>query len=874
MALVSTPARILIAVLLVHLAPSQDAPATAPASRPDTRALPELESAIQDVVGSDPARRAAAWASLGPLVKSIASEHPDLNPLELRIGAAWRKEERLRVQALLADAFRRLQPALVAEIGSPDAERRRAALEAAAAFGRHARPLVPLLTKMILEGPASGSGHPRGVVRRIGGEADLVPELAAALRSPDAKRRRRAVDALWELSQGFRPPPLALAAAALGSALGDPDEHVRNLAAWMLRNLGADAAPARDALRKLLAEAPASHAAGDAALALHALDSKDASVIPALVAAVTTREMFDRQAAEALGRFGPAASAALPRLVELRTRLDEGRGEAVRAIAAMDPAGAIAVPALIDEAARSDYLAEFAVHELVRRAAASAGARAWLEAKLAGIKNAGAVIEAYRRAPSDPHAVFDVYRALFLAAQDEASFQRALAHVGFDCREGLPLLLDGLDSTVHEVRARALSSFDWFGIEAGPALPRLRDLMRSESPEMRQAVTRAMIAADPGGEATMDDVIARLADPGQAVRVGAIRALGRLGRKAERAAPELRRLAGVDEEYERPRARRALAQVTGDTREIVGEIVSRLLQPEGLPMWESEYLIHDLSFLEPPPLPAVETLAAALEREGTTPEAAHALLLLTRHRQKALPALPAIVRRLTSPAENIRIAAARAIGAIGPEARAAVPALCAALDLAAAHQREDNRDFWLVEELVTAIGLIGPDARAALPHLVMVCAGDVETALERIEPPVRPPIAVRVDPALRVCTGRWRQEQPGWDLDVQSVEAGAYPEPGGWVIGIGQGEMGGRTQSVELHLRRTAAGAIEITGDCSWASPDTSHHGKVPIRGGTIVLRSNDFGSGTPIVGLLTFDEGAIHREIAFTCEDPFRKRD
>ena len=86
-----------------------------------------------------------------------------------------------------------------------------------------------------------------------------------------------------------------------------------------------------------------------------------------------------------------------------------------------------------------------------------------------------------------------------------------------------------------------------------------------------------------------------------------------------------------------------------------------------------------------------------------------ALIALTELGPEARAALPAVLRILREETEPAtRKVAAEALGAFGPAAAAAVPDLVAAL----ADKNEYTR-----EQVVRALGAIGPKARAAVPAL-------------------------------------------------------------------------------------------------------------------------------------------------------------
>ena len=77
------------------------------------------------------------------------------------------------------------------------------------------------------------------------------------------------------------------------------------------------------------------------------------------------------------------------------------------------------------------------------------------------------------------------------------------------------------------------------------------------------------------------------------------------------------------------------------------------------------------------------------------------------------PAIPQLTRALTDSAEDTRVTAAGALGAMGAAARPAVSALTDKL-LATDEVRS------VLTAVATALGDIGPDARAALPALQQV----------------------------------------------------------------------------------------------------------------------------------------------------------
>ena len=72
-------------------------------------------------------------------------------------------------------------------------------------------------------------------------------------------------------------------------------------------------------------------------------------------------------------------------------------------------------------------------------------------------------------------------------------------------------------------------------------------------------------------------------------------------------------------------------------------------------------------------------------------------------------ALPALLERLRAEKPDVRMDAAAAIGRLGPQAKAAAPALLAAFP--------QEKDPFARRAMIIALGAIGPDAREALPAL-------------------------------------------------------------------------------------------------------------------------------------------------------------
>ncbi len=141
----------------------------------------------------------------------------------------------------------------------------------------------------------------------------------------------------WLQSARRQPPAERLRGAStvaeLVKALSDEDPIVRGLAALRLKETGAAALPALDALVARLADSDTG-VRMMAANAIAAIGPNAAPAVPALVAAAGVRDEHVhvlRSVADALGAIGPAAASALPALEEIR-RLPRARWAAEAAI--------------------------------------------------------------------------------------------------------------------------------------------------------------------------------------------------------------------------------------------------------------------------------------------------------------------------------------------------------------------------------------------------------------------------------------------------------------------------------------------------------------------------------------------------------------
>ena len=213
----------------------------------------------------------------------------------------------------------------------------------------------------------------------------------------------------------------------------------------------------------------------------------------------------------------------------------------------------------------------------------------------------------------------------------------------------------------------------------GPAVSALIGVLNGPNADMRMCAAEALGAIGPAARLAVPSLI-RAVDPDNppwnpALQVYAVRALGAIGPDAKPAVPILNNLLDKDWNSDAITLFKELA-----------EALDRLGAP-----------------------PVVKLLKFFLHDEDSF--AAHELSLLG---PKAKSAVPLLRQALKDERIRIRIDAAASLAFIDPPARDAVPVLIEAID----HPNEEI-DY---KPVLSALGRLGPEARAAIPALITVTA--------------------------------------------------------------------------------------------------------------------------------------------------------
>lgn len=605
-------------------------------------------------------------------------------------------------------------PALREGLTDSDAAIREHTVYTVGLLGSLARPLSPEVMKLCTDSNADVRGRAFDALREVG-ITDPVG-LAALL----ANEQRDVVTLAAELIVGLSEIPEG-AVPHLMTALGDESSVVRTAAASALATAGKAAAPAAEALAKAAREAyPEEFDAtqpfqigSEAAYwrALVAIGSP--AVAPTAELLTHPNPMARTFAARTLGDIGPSAKAATGKL---QTALKDSFGSvAIDAACALIRIGEAKDDAteLIRRAIDSpNSVASYAIESLPRMGDAAKPliplALAKLEspnpyARLAAIELVGTLepTEAKKHAAelgrlaSDPEQIIR-YRA--------GCVLESLGAMGSPAAEALGKALASEKEA--RVRDQFVSALAAMGPGAKPALAELLTLAREPNLQLeeRRLLFRALVTADPRskevaalllGEMVNPEVDTRIVvasamaklvpipgeglkklvamantDRNTAGRIAALRALATAGPQAATARADLEAIAGGKYPEFALLAKVALAASSGDVRKAAADVRTGLT-----------------------------------DRNTQVRQAAVESLPLVG---PIMADLPALQKMLRDPGDNTREAAAISVGAIGRDAKEAVPNLIRLLD---------DRNGSVRAAAATALGEMGTAALPAIEKL-------------------------------------------------------------------------------------------------------------------------------------------------------------
>lgn len=301
----------------------------------------------------------------------------------------------------------------------------------------------------------------------------------------------------------------------------------------------------------------------------------------------------------------------------------------------------------------------------------------------------------------------------------------ALPAVGWSAERSLAELLDELQHPREGgARVRAVEALAQYGEHAVPAL---RGLLGDEDQLVRSYACVALVRIGPGAEAALPDLVNLGGDQGESedLREIAILALGQIGPQAAPAVPMLQ---AVLREVSSSKLRRetvcALAAIA--TPDAVATLIE-LLEHGG--QQDQQAVLFACSAQRVHTKPVAAALLAFGTRHPNSRTGDEAFMTVTAFGREAVVELLPYLR-----AEELetRRRAALALARLGPDATAAVPALCDALQ-----DEADSVRFWAAK----ALGNVGPGARPAIVALRQVLHDadpnvrwEATTAIAKIDP--------------------------------------------------------------------------------------------------------------------------------------------
>jgi len=213
-------------------------------------------------------------------------------------------------------------------------------------------------------------------------------------------------------------------------------------------------------------------------------------------------------------------------------------------------------------------------------------------------------------------------------------------------------------------------------------------LKGAQGPGKLKAQADAVTALSAIGAPAVPALIGTLKDPSSDVRRSSCDALKAIGPPADSAIPALIETLRDASRMVRMRAAEALGYVGPGAKAAVPSLAEALKDPD---QWVRNYAAQSLGRIGPDAAPAVAGLVAALQDQGIRHSAIQSLEKIGP--AAAEPAVPALIELVRSPGEPTgpeksasgryvpsqgamtRVLAIKALGAMGPRAKAAIPAL-------------------------------------------------------------------------------------------------------------------------------------------------------------------------------------------------------
>lgn len=510
-------------------------------------------------------------------------------------------------------------------------------------------------------------------------DAKYLSTFVKLLNHENPKVRQRAADKI-----GYLDEQAADAVPALIAALTDPNVDVRESVADALRDLGPTAKRAVDPLVARVKDKQEAAAVRQACVyALGDIGPDAASAAPLLIKALP-HEDWSQPAAYALGRMGKAGQAAIPQLNKLMQEAKYYYG------------GQSAAEALGRLGAVESLTSALSSKEPTLRQLAANGL---------GFVNP---------------ATKEVVAALGTAAQDKKKDVRqtavsSLGRLEPKLDEAIPHLLAAIKDEEDDVRQTAMYALSDYEGKPTVKLAAMFEQLKHEKQEVRESAVGSISGILNDSEEATVLAVAAIGDTkrNKLVRIGVLRALGRYYGDA-RPVKELR---GILENTEEPLELRAYAaEALRRFDEQHAQVIPVLLEAlkSDLDVGPRKAAAESLGYLKAEA--AIPLLAKALAEPELTAAAANALAQMGKAAKPAVADLLKVLKR--EKVEN-RGAVYYALGAIGPDAEAAIPALIAGIN-------DEGDGSWYRDDAATALGQVGKNSPQAVDALIAALKSDNE----------------------------------------------------------------------------------------------------------------------------------------------------
>jgi HEAT repeat protein len=412
--------------------------------------------------------------------------------------------------------------------------------------------------------------------------------------------------------------------------------------------------------------------------------------VPALLELLCDRTIeVRRSAVNSLGRIRAHPETVVPALiVVLKDREPAVRLTAARALSNFGATARSAVPALVSALEDQDKEVCLQAADALRQVEMNAFVQSALPVLIKTLRDqeydqrskAARILEVL-----GPRGVAAVPALCDLLEDKDSYVRRAAArslYIGPGAKAAVPALTRALRDAHRGTREMAALALGRIGPEAAPAVPALMELLKDEDANVQCRAAQGLGGIGPKARAAIPILLRVLESKDQFASASAAFALGDIGANAERVVPALIRTLQHEGMSARVAAAAGLGKYGEQAKAAIPALIDVLKRDD---CWlVLERASDALKGLGPP---AVETATTALiealkdQSKKVRRTTAFSLGMVDAEGKS----VPDLIRVLQEDAEA-GYAAARALGAMGPRAKSAVPALVKALENKSIHR--------------------------------------------------------------------------------------------------------------------------------------------------------------------------------------------